>query len=80
MRVGGFGQDVVGALLGALFFALILNVLPFLGVDTALGTIVRGGLTLLAVLMYSGRLPIARLRRYFGRELLSGAASGGASG
>jgi ribose transport system ATP-binding protein len=63
---GGRGS-FVGALLGAIFFALVINVLPFLGIDTALGTIVRGALTLLAVLMYSGRLPVGWLRKYFGR-------------
>lgn len=64
---GGRGS-FVGALLGAIFFTLVINVLPFLGIDTALGTIVRGALTLLAVLMYSGRLPVGWLRRCFGRE------------
>ena len=36
--------------------------MPFLGLHTALGVIVSGALTLLAVLLYSGRLPKGRLR------------------
>lgn len=71
---GGRGS-FVGALLGAIFFALVINVLPFLGIDTALGTIVRGALTLLAVLMYSGRLPVGWLRKYFSRETRGRGAS-----
>jgi ribose transport system ATP-binding protein len=58
---GGRGS-FLGALFGAVFFSLIINIVPFLGVNTAVGVIVSGALTLLAVLIYSGRLPIGRLR------------------
>jgi ribose transport system ATP-binding protein len=60
---GGRGS-FMGALLGALFFSLVVNIMPFLGVNTAVGVIVSGVLTLLAVLIYAGRLPIAPLRHY----------------
>jgi ribose transport system ATP-binding protein len=56
---GGRGS-FLGALLGAIFFALIINIVPFLGVNTAVGVIVSGTLTLLAVLIYSGRMPAGR--------------------
>ncbi len=57
---GGRGS-YSGALLGAIFFTLIVNIMPFLAVNTALGVIVSGALTLLAVLLYSGRLPTGRV-------------------
>ena len=57
---GGRGS-FSGALLGAVFFTLIVNIMPFLAVNTALGVIVSGALTLLAVLLYSGRLPTGRV-------------------
>ena len=57
---GGRGS-YSGALLGALFFTLIVNIMPFLAINTALGVIVSGALTLLAVLLYSGRLPTGRV-------------------
>ena len=49
---------------GAIFFALVINIMPFLGVHTALGIIASGALTLLAVLIYSGRLPTGRIWLY----------------
>lgn len=58
---GGRGS-FLGALFGAVFFTLIINIVPFLGVNTAVGVIVSGALTLLAVLIYSGRLPLGRVR------------------
>ena len=67
---GGRGS-FLGAVLGAIFFALIVNIVPFLGVNTAVGVIVSGGLTLLAVMIYSGRLPLGRVRH------MLRAASGG---
>ncbi len=67
--MGGRGS-FSGALLGAIFFTLIVNIMPFLGVNTAVGVITSGALTLLAVMMYSGRLPTARLRLYL-RQLRS---------
>ena len=57
---GGRGS-FSGALLGAIFFTLIVNIMPFLAVNTALGVIVSGALTLLAILLYSGRLPTGRV-------------------
>ena len=57
---GGRGS-YSGALLGAIFFTLIVNIMPFLAVNTAFGVIVSGALTLLAVLLYSGRLPTGRV-------------------
>ena len=51
---GGRGSAITGALLGAIFFTLIVNIMPFLAVNTALGVIVSGALTLLAVHLYSG--------------------------
>ncbi|MEQ9812526.1 MAG: FAD-dependent oxidoreductase [Azospirillaceae bacterium] len=61
---GGRGS-FIGALLGALFFALITNIMPFLGLSTAFGSIISGALTLLAILLYAGKLP--RLRLALGR-------------
>jgi ribose transport system ATP-binding protein len=58
---GGRGS-FTGALLGALFFTLINNIMPFLGLGAAFGSILSGALTLLAILIYAGRLPIGRLR------------------
>ena len=60
---GGRGS-FSGALLGAIFFTLIVNIMPFLAVNTALGVIVSGALTLLAVLLYSGRLPMGRVGHF----------------
>ena len=60
---GGRGS-YSGALLGAIFFTLIVNIMPFLAVNTALGVIVSGALTLLAVLLYSGRLPTGRASHF----------------
>lgn len=67
---GGRGS-FLGAVLGAIFFTLIVNIVPFLGVNTAVGVIVSGGLTLLAVMIYSGRLPLGRIR-HVARDLLRG--------
>lgn len=60
---GGRGS-FVGALLGALFLSLILNVLPLLGWSSALGDISRGAVTLLALaLAQVGLLLAPRVRR-----------------
>jgi len=67
---GGRGS-FLGAMLGAIFFALIVNIVPFLGVNTAVGVIVSGGLTLLAVMIYSGRLPLGRIRLYLRSKLFA---------
>ena len=50
---GGRGS-FVGALFGALFFTLTVNIISLLGLNTAVGIIISGALTLFAVLLYSG--------------------------
>lgn len=57
---GGRGS-FVGALLGALFFTLTLNVITLLGLSTGAGIITSGALTLFAVFVYSGLEPVRRL-------------------
>jgi ribose transport system ATP-binding protein len=57
---GGRGS-FVAAILGALFFTMILNIITLLGLNAAAGIIISGSLTLLAVLLYSGWEPIARI-------------------
>jgi len=57
---GGRGS-FVAAMLGALFFTMILNIITLLGLNAAAGIIISGSLTLLAVLLYSGWEPIARI-------------------
>ena len=59
---GGRGS-FLGALLGALFFTLTVNIIPLLGLNTAVGIIASGGLTLFAVLVYSGWEPVGWLLR-----------------
>jgi ribose transport system ATP-binding protein len=54
---GGRGS-FVGAVLGALFFTLTVNIVTLLGLSTAVGIIISGALTLFAVLLYSGWQPI----------------------
>ena len=56
---GGRGS-FVGAVVGALFFTLTLNIITLLGFNTGAGVIISGALTLLAVLLYSGWQPVAR--------------------
>lgn len=58
---GGRGS-FVGAVLGALFLGLILNVVPLLGWPTEYGQIAIGALTLLALVFYQGPELLARLR------------------
>jgi ribose transport system ATP-binding protein len=57
---GGRGS-FVGALLGALFFTVTLNIITLLGLNTGAGIIISGALTLFAVILYSGWEPFARL-------------------
>jgi ribose transport system ATP-binding protein len=57
---GGRGS-FLAAMLGALFFTMILNIITLLGLNAAAGIIISGSLTLLAVLLYSGWEPIARI-------------------
>lgn len=56
---GGRGS-FVGAVLGALFFTLIVNIITLLGMSTAFGIIASGALTLFAVFLYSGWQPVKR--------------------
>jgi len=56
---GGRGS-FVGALLGALFFALTVNIITLLGLNTGAGIMTSGALTLFAVALYSGLQPIRR--------------------
>jgi len=58
---GGRGS-FVGAVLGALFFTLTVNVVNLLGLSTSFGIITSGALTLLAVLLYSGSQSFAWVR------------------
>jgi ribose transport system ATP-binding protein len=57
---GGRGS-FVGAMLGALFFTLTVNVITLLGLNTGAGIITSGALTLFAVAVYSGLQPLRRL-------------------
>jgi ribose transport system ATP-binding protein len=57
---GGRGS-FVGAILGALFFTLIVNIITLLGMSTAFGIIASGALTLFAVFLYSGWQPLQRV-------------------
>jgi ribose transport system ATP-binding protein len=57
---GGRGS-FVGAVLGALFFTLIVNIITLLGFNTGAGIIASGALTLLAVALYSGLQPLHRV-------------------
>jgi ribose transport system ATP-binding protein len=59
---GGRGS-FMGTLFGALFFTLTVNVISLLGLNTAVGIIVSGALTLFAVFIYSGLKPAELLVR-----------------
>lgn len=67
---GGRGS-YVGAVLGALFFTLILNIITLLGLTTGAGIIISGALTLIAVLLYSSWEPYERMARRL-RQALRG--------
>jgi ribose transport system ATP-binding protein len=57
---GGRGS-FVGALLGALFFTLTVNIIALLGLNTGAGIMTSGALTLFALAFYSGLQPIRRV-------------------
>jgi ribose transport system permease protein/ribose transport system ATP-binding protein len=57
---GGRGS-FVGAVLGALFFTLTINIITLLGLSTGAGIITSGALTLFAILLYSGWQPTRAL-------------------
>lgn len=59
---GGRGS-FVGAVNGALFLTLIVNVLPFLGWTNAWGDVARGGVTLLALMLFQRNELWKRLSR-----------------
>jgi ribose transport system ATP-binding protein len=59
--LGGRGS-FLGACVGGLFLALIVNILPFLGWSSALGQISVGALTLLALMLYQGNELWSRVR------------------
>jgi ribose transport system ATP-binding protein len=59
---GGRGS-FVGALLGALFFTVTVNIVTLLGLSTAVGIITSGALTLFAALLYSGWQPVGWISR-----------------
>ena len=59
---GGRGS-FLGTLFGSLFFTLTVNVISLLGLNTAVGIIVSGALTLFAVFIYSGLKPAETLVR-----------------
>ena len=57
---GGRGS-FVGAILGALFFTLTVNIITLLGLNTGAGIMTSGALTLFAVALYSGLQSIRRV-------------------
>jgi ribose transport system ATP-binding protein len=71
---GGRGS-FVGAVLGALFFTLTINIITLIGLSTGAGIITSGALTLFAILLYAGLQPfrtiLASLRRAFPRPAQS---------
>jgi ribose transport system ATP-binding protein len=58
--LGGRGS-FVGAVLGALFLSLIINIIPLLGWSSSLAQISGGALTLFALVLYSGGTIWARI-------------------
>jgi ribose transport system ATP-binding protein len=54
---GSFG----GALFGAFFFTLMVNVISILGLSSAVGVIASGIMTLAAIFLYSGLSEFERL-------------------
>ena len=71
---GGRGS-YLGALLGGIFLSVTVNVVSLLGFNTAVGTILSGCLTLLAIFLYSGLQPtydaIRRITHHLTRPALS---------
>jgi ribose transport system ATP-binding protein len=59
---GGRGS-FVGALIGALFLAVIVNALPALGASSAVGDVVQGAITLAALSLFQGSSLVAFARR-----------------
>jgi ribose transport system ATP-binding protein len=67
---GGRGS-FVGAVVGALFLNVVINVLPFLGWSASYGRIMVGALTLLALAFYQAPELLARFRTFVANFRLS---------
>jgi ribose transport system ATP-binding protein len=61
---GSFG----GALFGAFFFTLMVNVISILGLSSSVGIIASGLMTIIAIFLYSGLSEFDRLIRTFTRR------------
>jgi ribose transport system ATP-binding protein len=71
---GGAGS-FIGALLGALFLSTLTNVIPLLGLPDAMNGVFTGGLTILAVVIYTltrGAPPALTRRWPFLQKLTTG--------
>jgi ribose transport system ATP-binding protein len=64
---GGRGS-FSGALFGAFFFTLMVNVISILGLSASVGIIASGVMTLIAIFLYSGLAETDRLLRVIGRR------------
>ncbi len=64
---GGRGS-FSGALFGAFFFTLTINVISILGLSTSVGVIASGLMTLLAVFLYTGVAEVERIAHGFKRR------------
>ncbi len=63
---GGRGS-FIGALFGALFFTLTINVISILGLSASVGVIASGIMTLLAIFLYTGLGEVERVLKSFRR-------------
>ena len=61
---GSFG----GALFGAFFFTLMVNVISILGLSSSVGVIASGIMTLAAIFLYSGLAEVERLAHSLFRQ------------
>lgn len=76
---GGRGS-FVGAVVGALFLNVVINVLPFLGWSASYGRIMVGALTLVALTFYQAPELLARFRTFVANLRLSRASAQPAAG
>ena len=67
---GGRGS-FIGAVVGALFLNVVINVLPFLGWSASYGRIMVGALTLVALALYQAPELLARFRMFVANFRLS---------
>lgn len=65
---GGRGS-FSGALFGALFFTLTINVISILGLRVSVGVIASGVMTILAIFLYTGLAEVGRLRNSLARRM-----------